>query len=67
MKQLRTRLTVEVTLMDEPCLWRWDIRDEARDAIVQSSWDQEWAAYPSREEALRAGSERLTAVRVLES
>ncbi len=67
MNHMRARFTVEVRLMDEPCLWRWDIRDEARDAIVQSSWDQEWAAYPSREEALRAGSERLTAVRVLES
>ncbi len=57
-----TRFTVEVRLMDDPCLWRWDIRDELRGAIVQSSWEQEWTAYPSREEALRAGSERLRAV-----
>ncbi len=66
MVEKRTRFTVEVKLMDEPCLWRWDIRDEARGAIVQSSWEQEWAAYPSREEALRAGSERLTSVTVRE-
>jgi hypothetical protein len=53
------RLKLEVTLMDDPSLWRWDIKDPLRDAIVQSSWEQEWTAYPSREEAYRAGRERL--------
>jgi hypothetical protein len=56
------RLKLEVRLMDDPCLWRWDIKDDARDAVVQSSWDQEWTAYPSREEAYRAGRERLVRV-----
>lgn len=53
------RYALEVTLMDDPCLWRWDIKDRARDAIVASSWEQEWTAYVSREEAVRAGRERL--------
>jgi hypothetical protein len=53
------RFTVEVTLMDDPCLWRWEIRDGVRGAIVQSSWDQEWTAYPSREEAIREAKARL--------
>jgi hypothetical protein len=53
------RFTVEVTLMDDPCLWRWEIKDAERGAVVQSSWDQEWTAYPSREEAIRAAHARL--------
>jgi hypothetical protein len=56
------RLQVKVELMDDPCLWRWEIRDAVRGAIVQSSWDQEWTAYPSREEAYRAGQDRLQSV-----
>lgn len=54
------RFRLEVHLMDDPCLWRWDITDAARNAVIQSSWDQEWTAYPSREEAVRAGRDRLT-------
>ena len=56
------RYRVEGGLMDDPCLWRWDITDATRDAVVQSSWDQEWTAYPSREEAFRAGRDRLARV-----
>ena len=56
------RFWVEVTLMDDPCLWRWEIKDAVRGAVVQSSWDQEWTAYPSREEALRAAQAHLRAV-----
>jgi hypothetical protein len=56
------RFKVEVKLMDDPCLWRWDITDAIRGAVVHSSWDQEWTAYPSREEAYRAGRARLRAV-----
>ena len=58
----KTRFKVEVSLMDDPCLWRWEIRDAVRGAVVQSSWDQEWTAYPSREEAYRAGQARLRSV-----
>ena len=53
----RFRLTVE--LMDNPCLWRWDIYDPARGGLVESSWSSEWAAYRSAEEAYQAGRERL--------
>jgi hypothetical protein len=55
-------LSVEVQLMDEPCLWRWDIRDRERDEVVDSSWTREWMAYESPEEALRAGRQRLTSL-----
>jgi len=55
-------LSVEVQLMDDPCLWRWDIRDRERDEVVDSSWTREWMAYESQEEALRAGRQRLTSL-----
>lgn len=58
----RDRYTLEVKLMDDPCLWRWDIRDASGEAIIASSWEQEWTAYPSREEAYHAGRERLSRV-----
>ena len=58
----RERLSVEVQLMDEPCLWRWDIRDRERDEVIDSSWTREWMAYESPEEALRAGRQRLTSL-----
>jgi hypothetical protein len=53
---------VEVQLMDDPCLWRWEIRDPARDEVVESSWSRDWTAYDSAEEAYRAGRERLRAL-----
>src|SRR2546422_2009926 len=55
-------LSVEVQLMTEPCLWRWEIRDRDRDEVVDSSWSREWMAYESPEEALRAGRQRLTSL-----
>jgi hypothetical protein len=56
------RYRVEVSLMDEPSLWRWEIRDALRGAVVHSSWDHEWTAYASREEAYSAGHARLASV-----
>ena len=53
------RLTVEVRLLPDPCLWCWEIRDD-RDEVLESSWAGEWTAYSSPEEALRAGRHRLT-------
>jgi len=50
---------VDVRLMADPCLWRWDIRDSTRDEVVESSWSALWNAYESSEEAYRAGRERL--------
>jgi hypothetical protein len=49
---------VEVRLMSEPCLWRWEIRDPCGE-IIDSSWTREWMAYDSAEDALRAGRRRL--------
>jgi hypothetical protein len=54
--------TVDVQLMAEPCLWRWEIRDAARDEVVENSWTHEWMAYESPDEALRAGHVRLTSL-----
>lgn len=55
-------LTVQVTLMSNPCLWRWEIRDDARGEVVDNSWIAEWMAYESSEEAYRAGRARLSAL-----
>jgi hypothetical protein len=54
------RLSVEVQLMSEPCLWRWEIHDQERGEVVETSWTREWMAYESPEEAERAGRQRLT-------
>jgi hypothetical protein len=59
----RDRLSVEVQLMSEPCLWRWAIRDCERDEVLETSWTREWMAYESPEEAERAGRQRLTSLR----
>ena len=53
-------LTVEVRLMSDPCLWQWEIKDRTRDEVVDNSWTAEWMAYESREEAYRAGRQRLS-------
>lgn len=53
-------LQVKVELMDDPCLWRWEIRDAARNEVVADSWTRDWTAYTSREEAYREGSATLT-------
>jgi hypothetical protein len=55
-------LQVKVELMDDPCLWRWQIRDAARNEVVADSWTRDWKAYDSREEAYREGRARLTSI-----
>ena len=57
----RETFEVEVELMDDPCLWRWEIRDPSRNQVVADSWSRDWVAYDSREEAYRAGRAKLTA------
>jgi hypothetical protein len=60
MEQLRGgALTIAVHLMSEPCLWQWEIRDPRRDEVVASSWNSEWMAYDTPDEAYRAGQARL--------
>jgi hypothetical protein len=63
MQQVRgPDLTVAVDLMSEPCLWRWEIRDPARGEVVADSWTNEWMAYESSDEALRAAQARLSSL-----
>jgi len=63
MQELRgSDLTVAVDLMSEPCLWRWEIRDPSRGEVVADSWRNEWMAYESSDEALRAAQARLTSL-----
>jgi hypothetical protein len=50
---------VRVRLVEEPCLWGWDILD-ADGRLVQSSWVDDWVAFPHRAEAAAAGARRLT-------
>ena len=52
-------LQVEVELMRDPCLWRWEIRDASRNEVLADSWTRDWTAYDSAEEAYRAGRARL--------
>ena len=54
------RLTVKVHLLAEPCLWCWEIVDGEDGELVESSWATEWTGYASSQEALRAGTLRLT-------
>jgi hypothetical protein len=56
------RLSLEVQLMSEPCLWRWEIHDRERGEVLETSWSREWMAYESPEEAERAGRQRLTSL-----
>lgn len=35
-RESKDRLVLEVRLMNDPCLWRWEIRDTARDRLVES-------------------------------
>jgi hypothetical protein len=53
------RLTVRVRLLDDPCLWAWEIWDEARGRVIEDGWRTQWAAYASREEAENAGWRRM--------
>lgn len=52
-------LALSVRLLGELCLWVWEIR--ARDGrVLDSSWETQWAAFASREDAEAAGRRRLT-------
>ncbi len=53
------RLALDVRLLDEPCLWCWEIRDITNSELVESSWSAGWMAYDSREAAHTAGQTRL--------
>jgi hypothetical protein len=44
-------------------MWQWEIRDPRRDEVVATSWNSEWMAYESPDDALRAGQARLDTFR----
>jgi hypothetical protein len=56
----REPLTVEVRLLPDPCLWAWQIRDRDHGGVIDNSWDSEWTAYDSADEAYQAGRQRLS-------
>jgi hypothetical protein len=44
--------------MAEPGLWCWEIRD-ARGELLESSWNDWWVGFRSREEAASDAARRL--------
>jgi hypothetical protein len=58
----KDRYKVGVDLMAEPSLWRWEIRDPQTNEVIASSWADDWMAYETAEEALRALGARLAAM-----
>ncbi len=58
----RDEFRVEVHLLNDPCLWAWEIRDRSRNEIVASSWTTEWRAFDSAEEAYSDARNRLEKV-----
>jgi hypothetical protein len=58
MVDLEPEVALEVRLLGEPCLWIWELR--ARDGrVLENSWETQWAAFASREDAEAAGRRRL--------
>ncbi len=55
----RERFTLRVRLLNEPCLWCWEILDAAAHRTVDSSWSSSWMAWETPEEARNAGNIRL--------
>jgi len=56
------RLTAQTRLLSDPPLWCWEIVDASSGAVVASSWQTEWNAYPSSDEALREATPALLAM-----
>lgn len=52
-----SHLVVDVKLLPQPCLWCWEIRD-TRSGSIENSWERDWTAYESRQQAFSAGLER---------
>lgn len=57
MSRSSSHLVVDVKLLPQPCLWCWEIRD-TRSGSIENSWEREWTAYESRQQAFTAGLER---------
>jgi hypothetical protein len=55
----RRGLELKIRLLPEPSLWCWEIRDPVRGELIESSWEDEWVAYETPEEAWAAGLRRM--------
>jgi hypothetical protein len=54
------RLTLRTRFVSEPCLWSWEIVCGDGDSVVlESSWEDQWLGYASREAAQHAGAAAL--------
>ena len=54
------RLTLRTRFLPEPGLWCWEILYNDGDGVVlESSWEDDWVAFASRDEAYRAGAAAL--------
>lgn len=62
MRQDVAKLTAQTRLLPDPPLWCWEIVDADSGAVVASSWQSEWSAYPSSDEALRHATPALRAM-----
>jgi len=61
-RQNTARLTAQTRLLPDPPLWCWEIVDASSGAVVASSWQTEWNAYSSSDEALREATPALLAM-----
>lgn len=57
MSRSSSRLVVDVKLLPQPCMWCWEIRDTTSGS-VETSWERDWTAYDSPQQALTAGHAR---------
>jgi hypothetical protein len=58
--ELSDQLTARARLLTDPPLWCWEVVDRRTGEVLDTSWDREWVAYPSPEEALRRALPRLS-------
>ena len=59
MEDIDPDLVLQVSLLAEPCLWCWEIREGVGGRLVEGSWTNEWVAFGSQAEAAAAGARRL--------
>jgi hypothetical protein len=59
MEDIDPDFVLQVSLLAEPCLWCWEIREGIGGRLVEGSWANEWVAFGSQAEAVAAGARRL--------
>ncbi len=57
-----THVGLRVRLLNDPCLWSWELVDPVTNRLLESGWQEHWAAYDSAAEAYTAGARRLALV-----